>query len=72
MHKILRIMQDTLNPISVVNPSPAPQPETDPPRPLPRPGELIASGESPVPLAETVIAFSSADDMDFDIVSTRS
>ena len=51
---------------------PVPRPEGDPRLPLP-PGDVtLVHPAAPGVVPEAVPAFSSADDMDFDIVSTRS
>ena len=51
---------------------PVPRSESAPPQPLPPGDEVLVYPAAPGAVPETVPAFSSADDMDFDIVSTRS
>ena len=49
-----------------------PRPEGDPRQPLPPGNETLVYPAAPGVVPAAVPSFSSADDMDFDIVSTRS
>ena len=60
-----------MNPLPELPEPPVPGPESDPPQPLPPGDEVPVYPAAPGVLPE-MPAFSSADDMDFDIVSTRS
>ena len=61
-----------MKPLPELKKSQVPRPVGDPRQPLPPGDETLVYPAAPGVAPETVAAFSSADDMDFDIVSTRS